>query len=136
MWRLIKSRILVLLHEQSYPAFLSGLGFNMVLEAFLEPGLYPVYLMDPGNRERLWGHIYYRVGRPLSWLAQCAAQAGSLHSLSLELPGFRILPDGTLLKASEELASVNLIGVVAASRPFRNKNVFVLRFRSMLRLMD
>jgi hypothetical protein len=107
----------------------------MDLGAFLEPGLYPVYLSGSGVGAEPWGHVFHRPGRPLSWLCQDRHPSDKVLALCLELPGMTELPDGTLAESAGRSASVCLVGEVSHCRPFAPSGPFVLRFRSLARLL-
>jgi hypothetical protein len=102
----------------------------------LEPGLHPLYLGDPFRPERLWGHALSRPDRPASFLSFRLPEAGSRPLLSLELPGFRLLPDGSVASAPGGRALIRLLGEVARSRALFGGEFFLLRFRSLVRVLD
>jgi hypothetical protein len=108
----------------------------MDLGAFLEPGLYPVFFMDSNNKLEPWGHIFHREGRSPSWITPFRHVEDCVLTLSLELCDFTCANDGALVTALGEKASLNLVGEVGACRAFVKDEIFVLRFRSLVRLMD
>jgi hypothetical protein len=111
-------------------------GAGMDLGAFLLPGLHPVFLAEPEGGPEPFAHILFRPGRPPSWLCPSAREADSVLSLSLELPGFALGAGGVLEACRGVKARVILRGRVSACRALGGGGLWVLRFRSLIRLMD
>jgi hypothetical protein len=108
----------------------------MDLGAFLEPGVYPVWrLLD--NSERLpWGHIHIRRHRQPSWLSQKDHGQDPFLCLAMEVPNHKLDVDGSLCPATGHSAPLFLAGEVATSRIWTDKSLFVLRFKTLIRLLD
>jgi hypothetical protein len=112
----------------------------MDLGAFLEPGVYPVYRLDDETGAEPWGHIVRRGGRRLVWLSledplSEALMSGVPLCLSLSVPEHRLLSDGSLSPSPGESAPLHLACEVAASRSWPERSMFVLRFKSLIRLL-
>ncbi|MDR3152745.1 MAG: hypothetical protein LBW85_00390 [Deltaproteobacteria bacterium] len=107
----------------------------MDLAAFLEPGLHPVFLDRGGSRAGHWGHVLSRPKRRASFLAREAGPDGACF-LALDVPGFRLLADGSLWPAPGESAPVRLAADVSSARPWPGREVYVLRFRRLVRVLD
>jgi hypothetical protein len=107
----------------------------MDLAAFLAPGLHPVFLHRAGGRRAGWGHVLSRPDRRACFLAAREPACGPL-TLALNVPGFRLLEDGSLRPAPGENAPVRLAAEVSAARPWPGKALFVLRFRRLVRILD
>jgi hypothetical protein len=106
----------------------------MDLAAFLPPGAHPVYLDDrPGSSEP-WGHVIHRPGRRVTWLARAPQSPDDSVAVRLTIPGWRLSPDGSLDPGQGDRAEVSLLIRVRACR--RAKDVHVLRFKSLTRLLD
>ncbi|MDR2405680.1 MAG: hypothetical protein LBE27_04855 [Deltaproteobacteria bacterium] len=108
----------------------------MELGTFLEPGLYDVHLLDLNKQKVPWGFVCHRHGRRLSWLSKVAHPANSLLCLSLDLQDFTIAEDGALMVEVGNMASLKLVGEVEACRSLVKDEVYVLRFKSLVRLLD
>jgi hypothetical protein len=109
----------------------------MDLAAFLEPGLHPVFLHRAGARCGRWGHVATRPGRKASFL--CRADGGPVRgsfTLALDVPGFRLSGDGSLCPAPGASAPVRLACQVSSARPWPGRSMFVLRFRTIVRVLD
>jgi hypothetical protein len=106
----------------------------MDLAAFLTPGVHPVFLDgDPDGKEP-WGHVVYRPGRPVSWLARSYQSPDASVAVRLTLPGWSLCPDGSFFPLFEGKACVSLLVRVGACRPA--SGLHVLRFKSVVRLLD
>ncbi|MDR2349876.1 MAG: hypothetical protein LBF41_04525 [Deltaproteobacteria bacterium] len=104
----------------------------------MEPGVYPVYRLAGDNGREHWGHILRREGRNPTWL--CLKDPnGDLSDdplcLCFDLPDHRLLSDGSLFPASGETASVHLVCELGRIRNWSEKSMFVLRFKSLVRLL-
>jgi hypothetical protein len=111
----------------------------MDLGAFLEPGVYPVYRVTEEDGIKPWGHVYFRKGRRLSWLCSDDPLPKEIKEcdpllLALEVPDHKLLSDGSLSPAVGEKAPLHLACEVRASRIWSEKSLFVLRFKSLIRL--
>ncbi|MDR1164335.1 MAG: hypothetical protein LBO66_00415 [Deltaproteobacteria bacterium] len=108
----------------------------MDLAAFLEPGLYPVFLLDSDGGFEPWGHLLRRPGRAATFLASARRQADEALLLSVVLPGFRLLPDGSLRPARGATAPICLAGAVSSCRVWAEKELFVLKLKNLARVID
>ena len=106
----------------------------MDLAAFLTPGVHPVFLDDDPDPKEPWGHVVYRPGRPVSWLARSYQRPDASIAVRLSLPGWRLGPDGSLDQDFAYRADVSLLVRIGACRHL--DGLHVLRFKSMIRLLD
>ncbi|MDR1545827.1 MAG: hypothetical protein LBU12_03770 [Deltaproteobacteria bacterium] len=107
----------------------------MDLGAFLAAGAHPVFLFDDPAKSEPWGHVLSRPGRPVSWLAREAASPDSPVTIAIDLPGYGLLPDGSLRPDEALSAPLVLSGVVRSCRVLARNGPFVLRFGSLVRLL-
>jgi hypothetical protein len=105
----------------------------MDLGAFLEPGLYLVYCQTVTKMFRPWGHVLSRPNRRLTWLGQNAPDAPWMR-LRLEIPGFKLEPDGALSALAGEKASVHLLGPIRCYCFWSAKEVYICKFDSLTRV--
>jgi hypothetical protein len=106
----------------------------MDLAAFLTPGVHPVFLDDDPDKKEPWGHVVFRPGRPVSWVARDAQAPDASVAVTLSLPGWRLAPDGSLDPDGDDIADVSLLVRIGACRSV--EGFHVLRFKSLTRLLD
>ncbi len=106
----------------------------MDLGAFLRPGG-GFSLMIAHESQKARGRVIARRGRPV-WLAAEPQPAGRLLNLTVDLPGFRLEPDGSLRPAGEAGASVALVllGRVRACRRLPGRGLYLLRLKLLGRV--
>jgi hypothetical protein len=108
----------------------------MDLGAFLEPGFYPVFLLNDSEKKEPWGYVLKRSDKPLSWVSSKPLSANSIVTLALDVPGFGIGPEGELYPDQSLVAALIINGTVRACRYLQSRQVHVLRFVNLIRLVD
>ncbi|MDR3203576.1 MAG: hypothetical protein LBV23_02355 [Deltaproteobacteria bacterium] len=108
----------------------------MDLDAFLSPGLYPVFLADGEEKKEPWAHFLRRSGRRGSWLAKNSVNSSETLLISMQFPGYALESDGSLIYHPQTKATVVLAGRVKACRLHIGGEFYVLSFESLVRVLE
>ena len=107
----------------------------MDLGAFLRPGgIIPITVAAEGENHSAEGRLLERRGRPL-WLSAAPQPQGRVLTISVELPGYSLAEDGSLvLSGPHAQVPVILVGQVRGCRLFAPRQFFVLRLKLLGRV--